>query len=281
MKRTLPAARLPLPATEQPLRGPAFSGNGQRATGSAIQKDLLPPKDQMMAEFDSGQVPRSETWHTLITGLYLNFDGVNGMAAMYKDMETLTKHNQKLVDQVKGLKGNIEILYGQMDTWQQAGEASADTARKSQIQAKAEADRSHEEANRAKAIVDNFKPEKMVDKLIWQPLSICINYATAVQGNFIFFQSQLPLKSIFPAGVPHSSALCTTAPATIYKMNFLKNDKLVGWVSFQPGKTTGVFNWENEVIFMPGDLLKVQSQMTNEDAISGMSILLHGSRRFS
>ena len=81
--------------------------------------DVLPPIDELLAEFDSGKVPRSEVWHTLITGLYSNFDSVNEIENWYNTVLELTAVNQQLATDIKLQHDQIEIWYGQIDTWQQ------------------------------------------------------------------------------------------------------------------------------------------------------------------
>ena len=81
--------------------------------------DVLPPIDELLAEFDSGKVPRSEVWHTLIIGLYFNFDSVNEIENWYNTVLDLTSVNQQLASDIKQQHDQIEIWYGQIDTCQQ------------------------------------------------------------------------------------------------------------------------------------------------------------------
>lgn len=81
--------------------------------------DTLPPLDELLAEFDSGKVPRSDTWQTLITGLYLNTDNVNEIEGWYNTVQELTNFNQTLGQTIKTQHDQIEIWYGQVDSWQQ------------------------------------------------------------------------------------------------------------------------------------------------------------------
>ena len=81
--------------------------------------NVLPPKDELLAEFDSGQIPRSKTWHTLITGLYLNFEQVSEIKNWYEQIQDLNEHNQNLANIIKTQYDQIEIWYGDVDRWQQ------------------------------------------------------------------------------------------------------------------------------------------------------------------
>lgn len=81
--------------------------------------DILPPLADMLAEFDSGKVPRSKTWHLLISGLYLNNDKVNEIENWYNTVSQLTSVNQELADTISANHNQIEIWYGQVNIWQQ------------------------------------------------------------------------------------------------------------------------------------------------------------------
>lgn len=76
--------------------------------------NVLPLKDELLAEFDSGKVPRSETWHTLITGLYYNFDQVNKIETWYQNIQDLTILNQKIQEEIEKDFAAIEVIYGQV-----------------------------------------------------------------------------------------------------------------------------------------------------------------------
>ena len=41
-----------------------------------VSQNQLPPEEELLEEFKSGSIPRSETWQTLIHGLYLNNEQV-------------------------------------------------------------------------------------------------------------------------------------------------------------------------------------------------------------
>lgn len=112
-----------------------------------------------------------------------------------------------------------------------------------------------------------------------QPMSICVNYATPVDGEYVYANMKMPVESHLPAGLPKSSALAITGPNAIYVINFYKNDALIGFVSWQPNQTEGVFSFQNDVTFNPGDVLKIQSQIAPEDQISGIGLVLHGWRK--
>ncbi len=87
--------------------------------------DALPPLEELLAEFDSGKIPRSDTWQTLITGLYFNTDNVNEIEGWYNTVQELTNFNQTLGQTIKIQHDQIEIWYGQVDSWQQ--QVSANT----------------------------------------------------------------------------------------------------------------------------------------------------------
>ena len=114
-----------------------------------------------------------------------------------------------------------------------------------------------------------------------QPMSVCINYSTPVRGNHVFARMGMPVEARFPAGVPGSSAYCTTAPEKIFVVNFTRNAELLGWLSFLPGSLEGQYSWVNDVVLAPGDILKIQAQIGDENEISGLSFVLHGFRRVS
>ena len=81
--------------------------------------EVLPPIQELLDEFDGGKVPRSQVWHTLITGLYLNFDNVNEIEGWYNTVQELTAHNQLLAGTVKLQHDQVKIWHGEVDTWQQ------------------------------------------------------------------------------------------------------------------------------------------------------------------
>ena len=83
-----------------------------------MSQNVLPPMKELLAEFDGGKVPRSDTWHTLITGLYFNFDSVSEIEGWYNTVQELTGFNQDLANKIQLNHDQIEIWYGQVDTWQ-------------------------------------------------------------------------------------------------------------------------------------------------------------------
>ena len=101
--------------------------------------DKLPPIEELLTEFDSGKVPRSQTWHTLITGLYFNFDSVNEIEGWYNTVQELTGHNQELANTISDNHQQIEVWYGQIDSWQQQVDANKVSSSQSATMATAQA----------------------------------------------------------------------------------------------------------------------------------------------
>ncbi len=84
-----------------------------------IKNNELPPLDEMLAEFESGSIPRSETWQALITGLYLNVEQVAEIEKWYQDINTIYGQIIKIENNIQGSYDQIQLWYGQVDAWQQ------------------------------------------------------------------------------------------------------------------------------------------------------------------
>lgn len=305
MKRTLSVARFPLPEKDKLVA----MGDGQWELNNAL-KGSLPPVDELLAEFDSGKVPRSETWHTLIIALYAYYNSLNDMQALYEQIIEQFGSIQELADTIRQQYDQVELWYGQVDGWQQqvsqdaqltsqyrndanqSALTAADSennasisevkAAESLAQASLQADlakqaveQAKQEAERAKAIVDGFNP---ADNLPAQPISLCINYLAPLTEPVLFTRMLMPERSVFPAGVPGSSAFCQTPPEQDYFIAFYHQDTLAGKVVFLAGVTVGQFNWASNVVYEANDTFRAESQPEPDATLSGLSIVLHGYR---
>lgn len=84
-----------------------------------IKNNELPPLEDMLAEFESGSIPRSETWQALITGLYLNVEQVAEIEKWYEDINTIYGQIIEIEKEMQESYGQIQLWYGQVDVWQQ------------------------------------------------------------------------------------------------------------------------------------------------------------------
>ena len=194
--------------------------------------DVLPPLADMLAKFDSGKVPRSETWHLLISGLYLNNDKVNEIENWYNTILDLTSVNQQLASDIKLQHDQIEIWYGQIDTWQQQvsqnttlaeqykddAQGSATASQQYSAAAKTQADRSETEADRAETVADGLAAISNPNLLINGEFSVWQRGTIFTEGDYaadrwwvVFHQSgQANQDTDAPAGLPYSLALTST-----------------------------------------------------------------------
>ena len=264
--------------------------------GLPTMSDALPPLNELMKEFNSGRVPRSHTWQVLITGLYAYHNSLDDMQSLYEQIIEQFGSIKELSDTINEQHDQIESWYGQVDDWQKQvshhaqltsqfcndASQSALTASDSESNAnlsKVEAAESMKQAtlqaDRAKSIVDGFNP---ADTLPDQPISICINYLAPMTEPVLFTRMLMPERSVFPVGVPGSSAFCQTPPEQDFFIAFYHKDVLAGKVIFLAGTTKGQFDWSTEVVYDANDTFWAESQPEPDATLSGLSIVLHGYR---
>ena len=79
----------------------------------------LPPIEEILQEFEGGNIPRSETWQSLITGLYYNVDQVNEIERWHESTKYYYEQNVEI-------QLDINQKHGQVQQWQQ--EVSTNTS---------------------------------------------------------------------------------------------------------------------------------------------------------
>ena len=222
--------------------------------------DVLPPIDELLAEFDNGKIPRSETWHTLITGLYFNFDSVNEIENWYNTVLELTSINQQLANDIKLQHDQIEIWYGQIDTWQQQvannkNEVDSKTAEAlaSSEAAAQSAKKAEEEADKATATVDKLSDRFETLESNLQQIS---NPNLLINGDFSVWQrGSFPDRYKIGAGssASQSTRVANTSPASgayALKIERLSDDtfysviqKIENGVQVCGGQTVSMSMW--------------------------------------
>ncbi|PJE79667.1 hypothetical protein CI610_01381 [invertebrate metagenome] len=72
----------------------------------------LPPLNQMLDEFESGRIPKSHIWKTLISGLYGNYDLVKDIRLWYSVIQAEAENS-------KTINIRVNDKYNQINIWQQ------------------------------------------------------------------------------------------------------------------------------------------------------------------
>ena len=116
-----------------------------------VSQNQLPPEEELLEEFKSGSIPRSETWQTLIHGLYLNNEQVAEIEEWYNTILVLSEQNETIHAEIQVRYEQIEIWHGNVDLWQQQVSAEKDIAVNSAASAKASEQAAAGSENRAKA----------------------------------------------------------------------------------------------------------------------------------